>query len=155
MTDIKILTSFKKNLVDFFDELIQQFPRDSELIIIRTFIQHQAIIDLLMKKFIASINKSVTIDNQQVLVRTLITTRDENLFINHNLFFFCDKTQDDNTPESRTINKDNANHFKTLWLSGRLDKDDKDVVWNWLNSFVDLADKFTKTVNIKNSKTAK
>lgn len=155
MTDIKILTSFKKNLVDFFDELIQQFPRDSELIIIRTFIQHQAIIDLLMKKFIASINKSVTIDNQQVLVRTLITTRDENLFINHNLFFFCDKTQDDNTPESRTINKDNANHFKTLWLSGRLDKDDKDVVWNWLNSFVDLADKFTKTVNIKNSKTTK
>ena len=155
MTDIKILTSFKKNLVDFFDELIQQFPRDSELIIIRTFIQHQAIIDLLMKKFIASINKLVTIDGQQVLVRTLITTRDENLFINHNLFFFCDKTQDDNTPESRTINKDNANHFKTLWLSGRLDKDDKDVVWNWLNSFVDLADKFTKTVNIKNSKTAK
>ena len=146
MTDIKILTSFKKNLVDFFDELIQQFPRDSELIIIRTFIQHQAIIDLLMKKFTTSINKSVSINNKQVQVRTLISTRDESLFINHNLFFFCEKDHDDNTPESRTINKDNANHFKTLWLSGRLDKDDKEVVWNWLNSFVELADKFTRNI---------
>lgn len=137
MSEIKVLILFKKNLVEFFDELIQQFPVDMELIVIRTFIQHQAIIDILLKKFIYSLTKN---NNK---VKNMILEKDENLFLEHNMLFFCEKEHDESDdPNSNIVTKENANHFRDLWLSGRLDKDDKVVIWAWLNRLVKVADSY-------------
>lgn len=147
--EAKILELFKKTLVDFFGELIQQFPTDKELILLRTFVQHQAAIEILIKKFIISINRehpdpsSKTV-GAKVKTRDLIMKSDPRLFINHNLFFFCSNDdKDSHLPESRMINQDNANHFKDLWLSGVLDETDQKVVWSWLKNLVEIADKYS------------
>lgn len=147
MTDtIKLLGRFKKDLVEFFDELIVQFPSDSELIVLRTFIQHQAPIEMLMRKFSVAINKPIKGGDgggDQKKIRDLIIAKDENLFVHYNMFFFCDKNQEPESDiDTKAVTKDNANHFRQLWLSGRLDNSDKAVVWSWLYLFVTLSDKY-------------
>jgi hypothetical protein len=143
MSDVKILLLFKKNLLDFFDDLIQQFPTDMELIVIRTFIQHQAIIDILMKKFLVSLNRN------NGKVKNMIASRDEKLFLEHNMLFFCDKDTDTKGKNDEVITKENANHFKELWLSGQLDEDDKIVMWAWLDRLVQIADNYANLTKTK------
>jgi hypothetical protein len=33
-----------------------------------------------------------------------------------------------------------------LWRSGLLDDEDKQVIWNWIDAFIYLGDKYTKVV---------
>lgn len=51
---------------------------------------------------------------------------------------------DDKDPLSKVLNKDTANHFRTLWLSNVLDKDDKVIIWRWIDRLVLHADKYMK-----------
>ena len=56
MTD-QILIQFKNSLVSFLDELIELFPQEPELIILRIFTKDQIPIEDIMNKFIYAINK--------------------------------------------------------------------------------------------------
>ncbi len=58
----------------------------------------------------------------------MITERDEVFFLEHDIF--------------DTISKQKSGHFKKLWSSGQLDKDDKQIMWKWLDTFVYLANKY-------------
>ena len=123
-SELEILIEFKKHLINFFDELIDQFPNEGDLVVIRLFLSNQIEIKEVMNIFITNITMN---DN---LFRNMIKERNEVFFLEHDIF--------------DSLSKQKAGHFKRLWRSGVLDTDDKLVIWKWLDTFVYFADKYTK-----------
>jgi hypothetical protein len=124
MTDIQVLKEFKNSLISFFDELIEQFPAEADLVMIRIFLKDQIPIEEVLNIFIYNLNK----DNQKL--KLMIKDRDESAFLDNNIF--------------ESLNKNKINHFKNLWRSGTLDTDDKNIIFKWMDSFIYLADKYNK-----------
>ena len=127
MSELSILSLFKKSLISFIDELINQFPQEADLIILRIFIKDQAPIEDIINKFIYAINK----DEQKI--RNYIKIRDGVVFVKNDLFEAICK--------SKNIN------FQKLWNSDNLDDSDREMIWKWIDSFVTLADRYTKAKN--------
>ena len=127
MSEIQVLVEFKNSLISFFDELIEQFPEEGDLVMIRIFLKDQILIEDVINIFNHNINK-----NEQKL-KKLIKDRDEGSFLENNMF--------------DSLNQSKINHFKKLWRSGRLDKEDKDVIWRWVDSFIYLGDRYMKLKN--------
>jgi hypothetical protein len=128
MSEIEILTEFKNGLISFFDELIDVFPTEGDLIMIRIFLKDQIPISDVIAIFINSLNK----DDQKF--KKMIKDRNESFFLETSIF--------------DSISKTKVVHFKKLWRSGRLEDDDKEIIWKWIDSFVYLADKYVKIKNV-------
>lgn len=127
MAETQILIQFKNSLISFIDELIEQFPQEPDLIILRIFLKDQIPIEDVMTKFTYTINK-----NDQEL-KKYITERNEYVFLESDVF--------DGIAKSKSIN------FKKLWRSGNLDSEEKETVWKWVDSFVKLSDLYNKAKN--------
>lgn len=125
MSELHVLQEFKNGLISFVDELIDQFPKEGDLIMIRIFLKDQIPIEQVINTFNNSINK----DNNKL--RKMIKERNELFFLENNVF-------------DTSVSKNKILHFKKLWRSGRLDDDDKNVFWKWVDSFVYLGDKYMK-----------
>jgi hypothetical protein len=126
MSDFDILSQFKTNLISFFDELIDQFPDEGDLVIVRIFLKDQIPIEDVMKMVVVNLNK----DDE--LLKKMIKERNENFFLENNLF------------DNSSKNKDKILHFKKIWRSNRLDDDDRQTIWRWIDTFVYLANKYSK-----------
>lgn len=124
MSGTEILVEFRNQLIIFFDELITLFPLESDLVIIRLFIANQVPITTVMDTFTYKINRN---DNE---LRTMVKNRNEVFFLEHNVFEELDQAK--------------VNHFKRLWRSEELDDDDKRVIWQWVDTFIYLSDKYNK-----------
>lgn len=129
-----ILQEFKNQLVSFFDELINQFPSEGDLVVIRLFLSNQIPIRDVMNHFNYQLNK------ENKLFKTMIKNRDEQFFLENNLF------------DMSSSKRDKMSHFKRLWRSGVLDEEDKQVMWRWVDSFVYLTDKYAKALAKAESK---
>ena len=128
MSELETLAEFKKQLIFFFDELIAQFPTEGDLVVMRLFITNQMCIISTINTLIYELDKD---DGKQ---RTIIQNRNDDFFLN------CDLA-----PE--TQEKFKLAHFRKLWRSGFLDTEDKRVIWQWVDTFVFLADKYIKNKN--------
>ncbi len=116
---IKFLTIFRNNVVTFLDELIEQFPEETDLLYIRVFFKDQANIEEVMGHFIVNLLPK----------KDKIKDRNDAFFLNDNDLL-------------SNFNGDKVNHFKKMWLCDRLDKDEKETVWKWWDIFVMLAEKY-------------
>lgn len=123
---MEVLREFKSQLVLFFDELIDNFPEEGDLVIARLFISTQVPIVEIMNDFNHHINK----DEQRL--RKMIKDRREDFFLHNTLF---------------VQHKNTLNHFKKLWRSGTLDNDDKEIIWKWVDTFIFLGDKYTRAIS--------
>ena len=132
MTEILILRDFKKNLTAFIDELIDQFPSEEDLIALRIFFNDQVDIKKVMESITHNLNK----DDQKL----------KEYIKDHNDCFFIDGfTIDYLNDEPKTI------HVKKIWRSPRLDQEDKQVIWKWIDGFVYLSDKYAKNKTSKDT----
>ena len=124
MSEIEILKQFKNGLIAFIDELINQFPQEGDLVLVRIFLKDRYPIIDIMNNFVLKI----------LPLKDMIKERNENFFLNNCqiLNVFNDK------------NKDKINRFRKLWRSPSLDKEDKRVVWEWFDSFIYLSEKYQK-----------
>lgn len=118
---LQVLLDFKNSLVGFLDELIQQFPEEGDLIVLRIFLNDQVPIDDVMKTFI----------EKCLPLKETIKRRNENFFLHNNALF-------------EKINQNKVNHFKKLWTSPKLDDEDKNIIWAWYDTFISLAEKYQK-----------
>lgn len=125
MSEIEILIEFQTQLLAFLDELIGQFPCEGDLVILRLYLANQVAIKDVMDSFILNITKN---DKE---LKKMIADRNENFFVDHSIF-------------EEYAEKGKVSHFKKLWRSGQLDDDDKTVIWNWVDAFVYLSDKYVK-----------
>jgi hypothetical protein len=122
-----ILQQFKDNLVSFLDELIDVFPSESELILLRIFIKDQIPTEDILNKFIYTINKN---DNE---IRNYIKQRNDIVFTNADFF--------------QAITQIKTMNFRKLWVSDLLDENEKEMFWKWIESFVSLSDKYITKKN--------
>jgi hypothetical protein len=121
MSKLQILLDFKSNLISFLDELILNFPEEGDLIILRIFLNDQVPIEDVMKTFC----------EKSLPFKESIKKRDETFFMNNNSLF-------------EKVNQNKVNHFRKLWTSPKLDKEDKEIIWAWYDTFITLAEKYTK-----------
>ena len=102
--------------------ILQEFKNN--LVIIRIFLKDQIAIAKVINIFNNTINK----DGQKF--KKMIKDRNENFFLESNIF--------------DSISKTKIVHFKKLWRSNSLDDDDKQIIWKWIDSFVYLGEKYIK-----------
>jgi|APSaa5957512535_1039671.scaffolds.fasta_scaffold396796_1 hypothetical protein len=110
---VKLLSQFKKQIIAFFDELIDQFPNEGELIIMRIFFKDQIPTAEVMEYFAAEL----------LPLRKKLEDRDDAFFLENETLFtgLCENKVD---------------YFKNLWPT--LDKEDKNTIWAWFDLFVRL-----------------
>lgn len=121
-SELELLIQLKTQLVNFLDELIESFPDEPDFVIFRIFVKDQIPVMDIMNYIAAKL----------VPLQKMVKERDESFFLNNNVLF--DKFDD--------RKNDKVNHFKKLWLSNKVDKEDKRVIWSWFDSFIYLANKY-------------
>ncbi len=115
---LKILNEFRNQLINFLDEIIEQFPTEGEFVIIRMFVKDQIPATDILGRFIRDL---LPYEKQ-------VQTRDEKFFLENTLLYTGGK-----------ISSNKINHFTTLWRSDRLDDMDRKVIWDWMDVFMRLA----------------
>lgn len=120
---IQILSEFKINLIRFFDELVEQFPLEGDLVIIRVLLKDRIPINDVMTYFIKEILKD----------KPIIKARDDTFFTEGKSLFGM-------LPEEQ------SNTFKRIWRSPQIDKDDRLAIWRWTDLFVALSEKYQKSL---------
>lgn len=123
MSSLQILTEFKKNLVQFLDELIDQFPEEGDFVIFRVFVNDQLPTQEIMNHFITSILPH----------KAIIKARDDKVFTEMNILYFG-------------MDKSKAGVMRKIWRSPRVDAQDREVIWKWFDSFIFLVEKYQKVM---------
>jgi len=118
---MKLVREFQTQLIRFMDELIEQFPAVSDFVIYRIFLENQISPFDLIGKFIRDL----------LPLKEKVDLRDEKFFI-ENTFIYT-KGQ---------VNDNKVDFFTKLWMSGDLDEQDRDVIWKWMDVFLQIAGKY-------------
>lgn len=118
---IQIMHEFRHQLVSFLDELIEQFPRETDFVIIRIFIKDQIPVEDVIGRFIRDL----------LPLKQIIKDREESFFIENTVLY-----------SGGNISNQKIDHFKELWKSDQLDASDRNVIWSWMDLFIALAEKY-------------
>jgi hypothetical protein len=113
---IVILSTLRKDLLTFIDELIEFLPEEQELVLMKSFAKIVIISDV----------ADYILQNLAPLEDKVIN-REEAYFINNAMMF-----------EKLQNKASQVNHFKKLWETTE-DQENKEVVWQWLHHFIRLA----------------
>lgn len=114
---VEMLVLFKKTMIDFLDELIEQFDQEGDLIVLRFFLSEQIPLETIMLQF----------NNYVYPVRDMIKNRDEKFFLERDNIF-------GSSPKDKVI------HFKELYL--KMAKDDRATLWIWFDTFIKICEKY-------------
>lgn len=123
-SEIEILARLKDQMVTFLDELIEAFPKEPDFVIFRIFVNDRVPITDIAKYIV----------HKLCPYQEMIKNRCEDFFLERNVLF--DQMGDKE--------KGKVNHFRKLWLSGNLDKQDKETIWKWFDSFIFLGNKYAE-----------
>ena len=119
----EILSQFKKQIIKFLDEMVEQFPNEGDFVVMRILIKDQYSINDVMNNFI-----------QQVLpLKQMVKDRNDKFFLENNILF-------------EDLDSTKVNHFKTVWRSDSLDDDDRQAMWLWFDLFIKLAEKYQRSI---------
>jgi len=121
MSKTEILIMFRKNLLDFLSNLIEQFPKEGDFVLLKILLSDQIPIEEAMKIFSERILPYVE----------MIKSKDERFFL-------------ESTDLFEGVANDKVNYFRNIWLSPSLNQDDKDNLWKWFRLFANLAVKYSQ-----------
>lgn len=124
VSKIELLSKLKAGLITFLDELYDQFRTEPDLLIFRIFVENQVPIEDIMKYIIKNLCP----------FEAMVKAKNEKFFLENNPLF---EKFDDN--KSRKVS-----HFKTLWMSDTLTAEDRDVIWDWFRSFIQLGNEYER-----------
>lgn len=121
---IYYMKEFRNYLVQFLDELIEQFPNEPNFVIMRIFIKDQAPMEEVLGRFIRDV----------LPYRKQAQDRDCKFFIEHPFLFLSQEDMD--------TSKEHFNYFTELWQSDVLDETDRNVIWSWVDVFMEFGHKY-------------
>ena len=121
---LRILQKFKDSLIEFLDELIEQFPTQTELVVIRVMVKDQ-------------IPTTQVIDE---LIVHVLPFKDK--IRGKDLSFLEDEKERENHKHSKIIKM-----IEELWNSDTLDEDDNEQLFNWVLHFLKLTEKYDELKN--------
>jgi hypothetical protein len=116
---VELLKLFQKNMMEFLDELSDQFEEEGDLIIFRFFISEQIPLETLMEKFITYIHPH----------KEMIRDRNDKFFLERDNIF-------GSSPQEKVI------HFKKLYLL--MSVEDKATLWSWFDVFIQISEKYKR-----------
>ncbi len=119
---VDILQRLKRGIMQFIDDLIEIFPKETDLIIIRVFFEDQVPIGTIADSFISHVLPH----------KEMVAKRNEKFFL-----------EDDNIFGMLDTGK--VLHFKKLWQSKLLEEDDREVVWSYFDTFITLSEAYKKS----------
>lgn len=117
----KLVSVLHTKVIEFLGCVIDMFPHESELIIAQIFIQNQVDPKKVMENFLFYMSHED--------VKKSVKEKDEGFFLNDNSIF-------------SSLNSDKTNHIKKIWRSGQLEDDEKEIMWNWVNLFLKIIEKY-------------
>jgi len=115
---IKIVEIFQNNLNDFFETLIEQYPTETDLVLVKTFFNHFCSPVEIIEYFCKNL---LTTD-----VKLMLEKEDENFFLQNNSLF------------SDIQNQQKVFHFKNLWKNSNSQQ--KVMIWQWIKKFKRIAE---------------
>jgi hypothetical protein len=121
---LNILQRFKTAYMQFIDELLQLFPTEPDIIIIRVFFEDQIPVSMVADSFI----------NNVLPHKDMIKNRNEKFFLENNHMFGM-------------LDGEKVLHFKKLWTSKNIDDDDRLAIWQWFDTFIALIEAYSKCRN--------
>jgi len=120
---IKYMKEFRDQLVIFLDELIEQFPMEGDFVIIRIFIKDQLPIYDVIGRFIRDL----------LPLKDQVSKRNADFFIKNTVLY-----------TGGSLSEEKVNYMKNLWLSDKLDDNDRTIIWKWMDLFISIAEKYFK-----------
>jgi len=121
MTKSEILRHFKDNLIIFVDALVEKFPQEYDLHLLRLVIEDAPI-------------EPIIIDFGQIIIpyAEMVIAKNDAFFLEK-----CSTLLKGIVPD--TVQLD---HFKRIWLSSDFSADDRTQLWRWFRLFLTLAQKY-------------
>lgn len=116
---LRFMHEFRSQLINLLDELIEQFPEETDLVFIRIFMRDQIPVSDVLGRYIRDL----------LPLKHQIDQKDSSFFIQNSVLY----TQ---------IADSKVNHFKDLWLSDKLDDEDRDIIWQWMAVLTKIADQY-------------
>lgn len=121
-TKILLMKVFKDNLLEFMCELIQQFPQEPDLQIIKIFFMEVCTVEDIILYFCEHLLRPD--------VKSMIDTKNDNFFIDNDTLF------------SGIKNQSKVFHFKNLW--NQSNKHQKEMIWQWFQKITKIAHLYTQ-----------
>lgn len=110
---------FKENLLEFFSELVIQFPKEADLILLRILLKEMSA-DVLISKFIKDI----------LHLKDKVTKRDSTFFLENKILYIgADQTKTD--------------HLKKLWQQN-IDEEDRECIWEWFDVLIKISEEYVR-----------
>lgn len=120
---LTLMQKFRDQLVTFLDEIIDQFPTECDFVLIRMFIKDQIPVHDILGRFIRDI----------LPLKEHVEKREETFFLNNTLLY-----------TGGNISDEKINHFQELWQSDKLDSEDRETIWTWMECFIKISDCYFK-----------
>jgi hypothetical protein len=111
-----LMKQFHSTLDNFMDELVNTFEGEVDLILLKGFIKD-----------------GIPPEKVMQLVITYILPHKEHVSARDDTFFLT---------MGKSLPPDKYERIQTLWNSPKLSKEDKNVLWRWIESFVAFAEHF-------------
>lgn len=124
MSQLQLLRGLQSDLLRFFDSLIEAFPDEGDLVIIRFALTDQFPITDIMDYITVSL----------LPLKSKVDNRDNNFFLENNILF-------------EQLDNAKVNHFKRIWKSETLNEEDKDSIWRWFDRFLLRAERYKRCIN--------
>ena len=94
-----------------------------------------------LKKIIFALLLSIAVAGSTSSIAYLLDPAIKEIFMNKDETFFLEDEQLFSAFSDRKVV-----HFKRLWCSPGLEKDDKDAIWAWFQSFITLAERYQQAL---------
>jgi hypothetical protein len=119
LSRLDILKLFKTNLIKFLDALVEQFPSEGDLAVLRVFLSEQIPIEDVL----------IVFSKRLLPYKQMILNKDEKFFIEGDDVF-------------KGVSSDTVSYCKNIWLSEKITGEDKEQIWKWFKLFVNLSEKY-------------
>jgi hypothetical protein len=117
----KILNQLKNQVLNLMDDLLTICPNEADLLLVRLYFENQVEPETLMKGFIKWIYPW----------KEYIVNRNEKYFEENEHIF-------------GPLPSNKVSYFKKKYNDGTLNKNDKEIIWDYFDVFITLIEKYNK-----------
>ena len=121
MSELDLQIAFKGYIIKFIDELVEQFPRMAEFVLIRIFVKDKIPIEVVIGRFIKEV----------VPHKTQVYEKNDDFFLKNEAIY-----------NSMGSHKHHIEPLKDLWESDKIDDETREVIWQWIHVLVKLAENY-------------
>lgn len=121
LSNHEILQIFRDKFIEFLDCILELFPEDKNILLVRTVF-----------------NQGYPVKNAMTILKTNITPLKDTIRRRDDSFFLTNQS----ASLFSGISSDNVIKWREIWTSERLDQEDKDCIWDWITLFLNLSEKY-------------